>query len=251
MDDAVDGSHRLASTSQQDRASPPQQVASRLGRLHRHHDAQQQPIESLVGELSMQTDQNTLMDDVGDAHPEGLLLDLMRMRRKLSRRHSVRSARPKDALAKPVRYPPSSALMSLRNLKLAGDDVPPSLGHTSVALTGFGHSEQSKARSSADLRLPESKAPPTSIDIIQCPDPAVEPTMPKIEADEGYCDNELASNGLVLPAMAYRSIGSSRLLAYRTSTEAALQCSTVVQKRPRMRRRRHKEANQSRNPPQS
>ncbi|KAK2597452.1 hypothetical protein QQS21_005922 [Conoideocrella luteorostrata] len=63
-------------------------------------------------------------------------------------------------------------------------------------------------------------------------------------SDEGYCDNlgELAGEGdghNLIRSLA-RHARTSGVLQYRTSAEAALQCHQVVQRAPRMRRRRHR-----------
>ncbi|RDA83568.1 hypothetical protein CP532_5346 [Ophiocordyceps camponoti-leonardi (nom. inval.)] len=72
-------------------------------------------------------------------------------------------------------------------------------------------------------------------------------TPPTIEADEGYCDDDPIAH--LTPAMEYHSLSAKSLLNFRSSTEAALQCATVVRKRPRMRRRRQKKSETRQSPP--
>lgn len=83
-------------------------------------------------------------------------------------------------------------------------------------------------------------------------DAAARPTPPgvstsaaelELEADEGYCegaDDMAWLAGAVAVEGLPRIARSSGLLRFKTSTEAALQCSLVVRKHPRMRKRRRK-----------
>ncbi|KJZ79572.1 hypothetical protein HIM_01041 [Hirsutella minnesotensis 3608] len=75
-------------------------------------------------------------------------------------------------------------------------------------------------------------------------DPTMDVAFTALEADEGYCEGSddmswLACSKDNLLGGFTRTYRSNGVLKFRTSTEAALQCSMVVHKTPRMRRRRH------------
>ncbi|PHH62362.1 hypothetical protein CDD81_7224 [Ophiocordyceps australis] len=81
----------------------------------------------------------------------------------------------------------------------------------------------------------ESKAP------LEAPDPSSS-MCGKLEADEGYCegaDDMSWLDGDEVMAGLSSTARSNGLLKFQTSAERAMQCSMVVRKAARMRRRRH------------
>ncbi|KAF4584106.1 hypothetical protein GQ602_005479 [Ophiocordyceps camponoti-floridani] len=137
--------------------------------------------------------------------------DVLRMRRKLARRETGRVAR-------------LMARYSNLTTKPTGIQQP---------LATLRPADSTESASSIDFGLPDPIAASSSPLGFSFP---IDGPAPDIEADEGFCDEAVMAE----VAMASQPLGSRTLLAFRTSTEAALQCSTVVQKRPRMRRRRDK-----------
>ncbi|PHH67991.1 hypothetical protein CDD80_334 [Ophiocordyceps camponoti-rufipedis] len=144
---------------------------------------------------------------VGELSMQAEEHDVLRMRRKLARRENGRAAR-------------LMARYSNLATKSGGIDQP---------LATLRPADSTESASSIDFGLPEPIVASSSSLGFSFP---VDGPAPDIEADEGFCDEAAM--------VASQPLRSRTLLAFRTSTEAALQCSTVVQKRPRMRRRRDK-----------
>ncbi|POR39169.1 Uncharacterized protein TPAR_00626 [Tolypocladium paradoxum] len=61
-----------------------------------------------------------------------------------------------------------------------------------------------------------------------------------LEPDEGYCEGGDDMSWLGAASMLMGGLPTNGRLRFRTSAEAAMQCSVVVQKNPRMRRRRQR-----------
>lgn len=75
-------------------------------------------------------------------------------------------------------------------------------------------------------------------------DPKDGATLPDLEADEGFCDgaDELSwlNDGGSSLAGPSRLVQNNGVLRFKRSSEAAMQCTVVVQKSARMRRRRQR-----------
>lgn len=135
-------------------------------------------------------------------------LEMMRMRRKSPRRDLLRATRPSDVAA--------TSMQLIQPLEIA---------------TIHG-SATAKPPSALERSLP-----------VMALEPIVDMSLLELEADEGYCDGNDDMSWLVDAANmsgVSRTVRSNGVLKFRTSTEAALQCSMVVHKNPRMRRRRQK-----------
>lgn len=111
-------------------------------------------------------------------------------------------------------------------------------------LGGVATNSTKPVQSPAMEGVPDTTNSPPVVDRslpLKVMEPIVDVAFLELEADEGYCesndDMSWLVNGGSMSGM-LRSVRSNSLLKFRTSTEAALQCSQVVHKNPRMRKRR-------------
>ncbi|ODA80226.1 hypothetical protein RJ55_03184 [Drechmeria coniospora] len=137
-------------------------------------------------------------------------VEMMRLRRMHSRREPSRPTRVRHAGRRP--HPPPA---------VRRETMRPSVDHVTEALPTPSHNQ-----------------PPIEVD------PMEDPTFPGLEPDEGFGDGpdnvSWLSDGRILVDSQSDVLGGNGILHFRSSAETALQCSVVVQKHARMRRRRQR-----------